>query len=328
MDGLFVWGAAAALSLLLHACIASPEAGTTAAPPLTDLKWLAPSSDRVALLTTVWPDNLSGTDARGRGPLEVELGRIAFRSPALLGGVAARQGLSCQTCHPAGRANEAFFLAGLSESPGSVDTTTSVFSKKLGDGVFNPVRIPSLEGAVASAPYGHDGREPSLDAFIHMVAVDEFAGPAPSPRVLAAVLAYVSGIEPFPKGAARVPLTVASDCGELAREADVLDALLEGLDGEAADFVVFAMRHQIGRMHERFPGAKLADARAALEALSLSLREVRNLIDGARLDEAGAKLAAWRGRLQAARTTLAAGEEASLYNPVRLDAALRRHSVR
>jgi len=307
---------------MLAACAPAPPAEVEdGAAVLTDLKWLDPAADRVAFLTEEWPDRLTGMGADGRASFEVELGRIAFRSPGLLGGVAAREGLNCNTCHPAGRRNEGFFLTGLSAEPGTVDTTTSVFSKVLGDEAFNPIRIPSLEGAAGSAPYGHDGREPTLAGFVRMVVVDEFAGEEPSPRVFDAVVAYVSAVETFPDAIRKRPLTLASDVDELARAADVLERLLAEPDGGTAAFVIFAMRHQIGRMHERFVG--LAGARLTLESLSVSLREVRDLAESRRCDEAQTRLDAWRDELTAAATRLASQEKASLYDPNRLKTALR-----
>src|SRR5262249_34707931 len=57
------------------------------------------------------------------------------------------------------------------------------------------VRIPSLRGARYLAPYGNDGRFASLRDFVHNVIVGEFVGPAPSPVILDAMVAYIQDID-------------------------------------------------------------------------------------------------------------------------------------
>ena len=97
-------GAAAALLL----CGAS----TPVELPLRDARWLT-SPDLAADLTHQPPEcrSLSHDAALRRSE---EIGRIAFRAPLLLGGQAARVGLSCATCHRNGRTNAHFHFPGLS----------------------------------------------------------------------------------------------------------------------------------------------------------------------------------------------------------------------
>jgi cytochrome c peroxidase len=126
---------------------------------------------------------------------QVKLGDVAFNSPAILGGVARQAGISCNTCHIAGTANPKLFIPGLSRHPGTFDTTGPLFNPKADNGLFDPVRIPSLRGARYLAPYGNDGRIASLRDFIRNVIVGEFAGPEPSPAILDALVAYVQDID-------------------------------------------------------------------------------------------------------------------------------------
>jgi len=128
----------------------------------------------------------------------VALGDLAFNSPAILGDVARRAGISCATCHVGGASNAKLFIPGLSTRPGNFDTTGALFNPKADNFLLDPVRIPSLRGARYLAPYGHDGRMPSLRDFVRNVIVGEFAGPEPSSAILDALVAYIQEIDFLP----------------------------------------------------------------------------------------------------------------------------------
>ena len=87
----------------------------------------------------------------------------------------------------------------MSTRPGNFDTTGPLFNPKADNFALDPVRIPSLRGARYLAPYGNDGRMPSLRDFVHNVIVNEFAGPEPSPDILDAMVAYIQDIDFLPK---------------------------------------------------------------------------------------------------------------------------------
>lgn len=125
----------------------------------------------------------------------VNLGDLAFNSPAILGDVARRAGISCNTCHVNGANNPKLYIPRLSTRPGNFDTTGGLFNPKADNHVLDPVRIPSLRGARYFAPYGNDGRNASLRDFIRTVIVDEFAGPEPSPAILDGLVAYIQDID-------------------------------------------------------------------------------------------------------------------------------------
>jgi cytochrome c peroxidase len=134
----------------------------------------------------------------GAKPYIVKLGDMAFNDPGILGGIARRAGISCNTCHVNGASNPKLYIPGASSRSGTFDTTGALFNPKADDHVLDPVRIPSLRGARYLAPYGHDGRMASLRDFVRNVIVNEFAGPEPSPTVLDAVVAYIQDINFLP----------------------------------------------------------------------------------------------------------------------------------
>jgi cytochrome c peroxidase len=161
----------------------------TVLPPGTEL-----NEDAFDRPREVFHSEVSG----GRKSYLVNLGDIAFSSPAILGGAARQAGISCKTCHVNGASNAKFFVPGMSTRPGNFDTTGALFNPKADNAVRDPVRIPSLRGARYLAPYGHDGRMASLRDFVRNVIVNEFAGDEPSAAILDAIVAYIQDIDFLP----------------------------------------------------------------------------------------------------------------------------------
>ena len=111
-------------SATLAACSAQPSKSTNAAPEI--LRWVHPEADIVSVLSEEPRECLSA-----QANYQETLGRLAFRSPFLLGGQAARRGLTCQACHSQGQTNTNFFVVGLSDTPGTADVTSFHFSDSL-----------------------------------------------------------------------------------------------------------------------------------------------------------------------------------------------------
>lgn len=279
--------------------------------PLREAEWLAVGSDRVAALTTAPAECFRPPSDRTRGDA-AEAGRIAFRSPLLLGGPAAKSGLSCHACHINGHSNPDFFIEGLSGAPGTVDVTSSRFSKTRGDGVFNPLIIPSLIDRSRT----HKAGEPARGTFVHGVIVDEFQGWEPAPAVFDALLAYVSALDP---GACREPRVVAiglsDDLALIRRGAAALTGTLDRGDLALADFLLVSLRSLLGQVHERFDLPGLDPPRSILIELSRDLGALREPAP------TRAGLATWCEQLEQATVRLLSFESRSLYNPEVLRAA-------
>ena len=178
---------------LLSALIASLSVMVTAfiAEAQEDpLKWLPPGS-RIEATLSEYPARAVVAEQRGGtvGHL-ARLGELVFRSPLTLGRDAARRGLSCDACHTNGAANTAFMIPGASDRPGNIDLTHREFHFREDDGLENPVNIPSLRGVRWTAPYGHDGRFPTLRAFSHNVITREFGGPPLEDWLMDALVAW------------------------------------------------------------------------------------------------------------------------------------------
>ncbi|MEQ1929067.1 MAG: hypothetical protein ABL957_00850 [Parvularculaceae bacterium] len=301
------WAASAAQAADLRP-VEAARADEARAPAhaLGDAVWTAPDTDIVAFLTETPGECLTRPTDKDERYL-VELGRAAFRNPLLLGGPAARYGLSCNSCHRDGRANPDFFLAGLSGEPGTADVTSALFSKTREDGTFNPRKIPDLVGSGRKSAFGSGGAVHNLEDFIGSAVTEEFQGAAPPDAVLAGLAAYVRRLdaEACPTSRARASLSTASD--DLRRAMAAADAALARDDAAAASVALLAAQQELKRIHARFASPKLDGERALIETFARELagaraiaavspRGARERLDRARLD---GKRLAWR--LHAAR---------------------------
>lgn len=153
-------------------------------------QWLPPGSKIETTLAERPARFIRQEMAGGRMGYTARLGELVFRSPITLGRDAARQGLSCDACHPNGGTNTRFFVPGASDRPGNVDVSNKTFHYREDDGLDNPVNIPSLRGIRTLGPYGRDGRFGALAAFSRNVIMREFGGPDPENWILDALVAY------------------------------------------------------------------------------------------------------------------------------------------
>lgn len=248
--------------------------------------------------------------------VDVEIGRALFRSPAILGGPAARAGLSCNACHSGGRRNARFLLPELTDRAGAADVTSEWASKVRGDGTPNPVEIPDLFGVTMRAAFGQ-ARDPSLEHFVRGVIVEEFQGEEPSAVVMASVIAYMRALDQGEcrRNAAAITLAFAAD--DVRRAVNAAEAS----DVETARLVLLATQDAMGRIVERLPARRFARDRRTFEALSRELGAMRSG-DVATAMETG--LPGWRVRFDAAVAHVARRERQTYFNERTLARALER----
>lgn len=289
------WRIEIALGVGLAACQGAPSAPELVDIEITALEWIADTADPVAHLTTHPSTCVTAPEdpAVGRGAL-------LFASPMLLGGQAAKAGLSCAACHRNGRGNEAFAFSGISGAPGTADVTHGLFSKIRADGVFNPVAIPDL-----ARPEGHvivDRDAPgALEAFLSAQVVEEFSGTALDQAVISDLATYIRALD---------ERVCDPDATEVHTWQSEIKLVRAGLSADPQRIAAYedAMRAALGRIHERFPGD--FDIRADLVSLS---RMIKADIDRATIEAA----------LDEVSNALASAAADSLYDPERLAAALR-----
>jgi hypothetical protein len=275
--------------------------------------WATSGADPERAFATTPPECLrAGGDAYA-----VEVGRAAFRSPLLLGGQASRAGLSCESCHRAGRDNPDFQFPGVSGEPGTADVTNSLFSSHRGNGVVDPKPIPDLGGPRDKLKV----KPEELETFIHGLIVEEFDGPEPPKAVLSGLAAYVRALQPAACPAARSRVTLHGLIQDAIRADQAAVAALSRGDRATADVMVGAARARLGLVHERFAGAPKAQARvrAADEALAQARARI-----AAAPDTAARELTEWETLARRVEADLRAAEPRSLFDPVRLSAAAKR----
>lgn len=308
-----------ALAVALVSALAVGIAGAAilTSPPLREMRWIAPGLPRgevVRALTTEPAECLvAPVDAAQQA--KIAIGRAVFRSPLLLGGQAARAGVSCASCHRAGRGNPHFVFPGVSGAPGTADVTSSLFSSKRGDGIFNPRPIPDL--VVDPATVDRNLAKPDLRRFIHGQIVEEFDGLEPPAAVLDGIAAYVGAL------GGRCGSDVARAAMAEAREAkaavQAARQLLAVPDQQAAHLLMAAARSALGRLDERYASVSGIDRRLA--ARDGELRQVQALATTDPASAIGA-LDRWTRRFDKDTDAMAAAQDRSLYSARMLEAAL------
>lgn len=304
--GAFI-GKLIAIAALLFAT-AAPRGD--APPAFEQLRWTAPGAARTLLSEQPATCLAANNDM-------VRSGRALFGTPTLLGGQAAKAGLSCASCHINGRDNPHFLLAGVSAAPGTADVTNSFFSAARGNGLFDPVLIPDLArpGKVARDPEAR-----ALEAFIRNLIVEEFGGQEPTPAMLAALAAYVRAVRSCP-GEPKVARRLGDQLAAIADGAAGAQLMIGRGDRQGARLSIAAMRHQLGLVAERYAGPGFARDRAALLAGSRQLQAIGDIADVGQM-----RLAIDRWTLgfeTGLAQRLRRAEARSLYDPTHLDPALR-----
>jgi hypothetical protein len=287
------------------------------------MNWLASAADPARVLTETPAECLkipAGPDAA----LAVEVGRAAFRTPVVLGGQAARAGLSCESCHRSGRSNPDFQFPGISGAPGTADVTASLFSTHRGDLVDDPRPIPDLSGPKGRLRIDQAPATGALEPFIRGLVTEEFDGPPPPASVLAGLAAYVRALGPAacPKGAVQ-PVTVALMMADARRALAAARALIRRDDRPAAVVMVAAARARLGLIDERFADPGLAAERARLRTADAALADAAQALRDAR-PEADRMLSRALADSRLLEAALRRREAASLFDPGRLRAASSR----
>lgn len=309
--------AAAILLLTLPPCMAAAQSLQGA------LEWLPRGSLNLHDLTTRPAEMLSGETPSGeKQSFYAEYGRLAFRSPDILGGNARKAGLSCQACHANGHVSSGFFIPGLSGKPGEVDLSNALWHARAENQRFDPRKIPSLRGVLNKPRFGFDDRSPSLREFTREVIVVEFAGAEPDPLLLDSLIAYLRLLQPTDAPDAAIGLR--GELADLARFSRLLILPLAEEDAALSRRIAEMLRGQIGFVHERMAGDALAAQRDLLEQWGRSLRAIAELAEAGEWIAARSRRAELEAALNAPPRPLLDAEAASLYAPERLAAWLKQ----
>jgi hypothetical protein len=275
--------------------------------PIREARWLQ-SPNVLADLTTLPPECVAWPADKQQRHM-VEVGRALFRSPLILGGQAARAGLSCASCHRNGRTNPHFHFPGISGEPGTADVTASLMSEHRGDDIFNPKPIPDLGSDPTKLKVKGT---PKLQAFIHGLITQEFDGPEPSPAAMDSIVAYVRALGPAAcKDRTDVPITLSLKLAEVDSAVALAGKSYAANDPATGRSLLAAARSTLGSIDERFQLMGLETARSQLRDADAELFK---------LQEAGAAgpWQSWKRNWPRRKRTLRAVERQSLFNPAEL----------
>ncbi len=242
---------------------------------LTEFGWLEGASDPTEHLTSEPVTCLSDVSAEQETLSNV--GAVAFRSPFLFGGLAARKKLSCHACHQNGGVNPAFFIDGLSDAPGRIDATNAVFSKKLEDNKFNPIDIPTLYEINNKKAFGTLTSLPTKEDFVHHVIETEFDGPVPNQRIFDGLLAYINRFDDGCKddNRERIARAVSRDFEKVISGMKTAQAEWRAGNNDVANFILLSTRHELGTINERYKPLKRAEKSLYKLALRAELIQSR-----------------------------------------------------
>lgn len=312
-----------AVALISALAVGIAGAAGLSSPPLREMRWIAPHLPRAEVVRTLTtePAECLATPADAAQREKIAIGRALFRSPLLLGGQAARAGLSCASCHRAGRGNPHFAFPGVSGAPGTADVTSSLFSSKRGDGIFNPKPIPDL--VTDPAKVDRNPAKPDLRRFIHGQIVEEFDGLEPPAAILDGLATYVGALGGQCGG--DVARTAAGEAAAARAAIAVTRQLLQAPDQPAAHLLLAAARSALGRLDERYAGVPGIDRRLA--ARDGELRQVQVL---ATTDPASAiaALDGWTQRFDRDAKAMVAAQDRSFYSAKMLETKLSATPLR
>lgn len=300
-------GRSAARGLIAAAALVTGSAAAAPSLPIPEARWLAP--DALARGLTRQPAECLRRPGGAEARRSAAIGRAVFGTPLLLGGQAARAGLSCASCHRNGRGNPDFLFPGLSGTAGTADVTSSVMSRSRGDGARNPVPIPDLAGHPSTLKVPRDPAGGALERFIRGLIVEEFDGPEPPPAVLRGLADYVRALGPGPCRRGDEAIALKARLGEVEAAVE----LAATADAPTRRLLLGAARTGLGAIHARFERPGLERGRWVLREADRELEAIRAGVGD---------LWAWRSFWPGRKRRLLRDEPRSLFNPRRLREAL------
>jgi hypothetical protein len=291
----------------------------SAAPPLRELRWTSHAADGVRQMTRR-PGECLVRPSEQDGPLSLEIGRAAFRSPLVLGGAAARAGLSCDSCHRDGRGNSEFQFPGLSGGPGMADVTSFRFSPHRGDLLDDPRPIPDLSGPKAQLKIAQSPQSGDLERFITGLVVEEFDGQPLPDRVIRGLADYVRALDPAACPGKDALITAGDVLDDADRAVTAASRALALKDTPTALVMIGSARSALGRLDERYTALPVSR-----QALSEADRQLQGASEAVRTGgpDGAARLASWQAEEPRLRARLQRDEGRSLFNPAVLSAAVQ-----
>ena len=310
------------LLLLAVACASGALKTSTerSVEAIEELAWIAPNVDTVKILTEA-PAECLRAPKTTEIAYQVNLGRAGFNNPMLFGGLAARSGLSCASCHRNGHGNENFFFEGLSGEAGTADVTSALFSKTRGDGVFNPVPIPTLVDVSQKSKLGTMKPAESIHDFVDAAVTEEFQG-APPPSVISAITVYLEHLDSRSCPDKPLQRNVANELRLVRGSLSTAQEAISRDDPDAADFLLLASQQSLGRIFQRYNREETRRGQALITALSRKIGAARATVSVNDEQTVPPDLDTIIEQIGTLEASLVKTEEKSFYSKSALEAAL------
>lgn len=281
--------------------------------PLRAARWLP--VDRQAHALAFEPVECLATSPDEKKLRSALIGKTAFRTPLLLGGQAARAGLSCNSCHRNGRGNPDFMFSGFSGAPGTADVTSSLMSSHRGDGVANATIIPDLAGPENRRKISRDENNRALEKFIRGLIVEEFDGAEPSEMTISGLANYVRMLSPMAcTDATEQKVRLQSQLSDVRLALQAAQFALDDNDHATSRLMIASARSSLGMINERYASDKLAGDRRLLHGADLELAAIQNAIDFEAAD-IPLKILTFQSKMPRWTKSLEQHENLSLFNP-------------
>ena len=311
------------LVLLAAACASATYKNSTqrGVEAIDELAWIAPGADAASILTEAPAECLREPKTPDIA-YQVNVGRAGFNNPMLFGGIAARSGLSCASCHRNGHNNKDFYFEGLSGEAGTVDVTSALFSKSRGDGVFNPVPIPTLVDISQRDAFGTMKPAESLHDFVDAAVREEFQGAAPPPSVINAMIVYLEHLDSQECPDKPQQRNVTNDLALVRNTLVTAQEAISRSDSDAAGFLLLAAQQSLGRIFQRYNREETRSEQVLITALSRKIGERRAASGANDKKSTVQELNILIEQLASLEASLMGAESQSLYKKAILEAAL------
>lgn len=283
------------------------------------LSWFKTNDAALKALSSTPAECLANGDSA-----QVKLGRIAFNSPRLLGGHAARMGLSCASCHPAGRRSDGFFIDQISDQPGTADVTHSIFSSSGGDQVFSPIRIPDLADP-KDLKIADRNSEKFHQQITGLIEVEFDGQPAPN-QIFEALRVYLlnTNIRHCADPDLRTQKTLTNDWEIVHDGLELIESAIVNSDAQTLTFLIAAVRAQMEAIYRRFGIEPINDVDQAMVEIS---RELSGLTTLKSTERRLKELKTVRANANILFQKLADNEKTSAYNSIVLSNYLKKTPI-
>lgn len=285
------------------------------------------ASDLLALKESVWlSSNITPSDKlfsltnkpteclNPDAPAIATLGRLAFESPALLGGQASRISLSCASCHPSGRTNPHFFIKDISSIPGSADITHSFFSSTGGNNTLTAVTIPDLARLDQSKIKNRQSIE-FRNKLRQLIEV-EFDGQRPPTIIIDALQTYLAHTDTKYCQTTQDQSRTINMSDDWLRLLEAVNALAYYTDKDINKLLIRIARKRLENIYLRYNNLSNQSIEQGLIKLSRQLAELS--LDSIKHKKQITQLPQWHQNANALFTQLLKHEVASTYDLVTL----------